>query len=192
MIVNFAEWQKQRETEFAKSLSRVMVTQKSFEQRRGQWESERVKEKQNETVDRSKIVIMPMSEDSSEEATEGSLKGNGSHHQHKFQVKMFRRWDISLFQPPPPRQWRILAWQLMHEMGLGLSPQSRNQSEWRMEVRKEQEEEELIKKRKVVAQRHFHHCTFSVMKMSFFIIWNDWAKVVVIRDNSDFSYPTFS
>lgn len=56
-------------------------------------DSERVTS-ERETVDHSKIIIMPMLEEymrSSEEATEGSLEGNGSHHQHKFQVKMFRR-----------------------------------------------------------------------------------------------------
>lgn len=37
VTVNFAEWHKKRETgKFAKSLSEIMVTQKSFEQKRGQ------------------------------------------------------------------------------------------------------------------------------------------------------------
>ncbi len=64
VTVNFAEWQKQRETvKFAKSLSEIIVTQKSFEQKRGQWESERETQRLRETVDHSKITIMPMLED---------------------------------------------------------------------------------------------------------------------------------
>lgn len=88
LMVNFAEWATKGRRGFAKSLSEKIVTQKSFEQRRGQWESD------GETEADSK-PRRDYNHASRKEATEGSLKGNGSHHQHKFKMSRCSGSEIS-------------------------------------------------------------------------------------------------